>query len=100
MSFLWLILALAAVTTWTVVARGIDDKDADGMDDGFEAFFGLDPTTNDAALDADNDGLANIVESFIWTDPFVADTDRDGIPDGIDTSPVDRAVIRTAYPKR
>jgi hypothetical protein len=41
----------------------------------------LDPSTNDASLDADGDGLTNLQEYLIGTDPCVQDTDGDGCGD-------------------
>jgi len=72
------------------------DHDGDGMPDGWEVFFGLDPLVNDAALDNDSDGMSNLAEyqfsaSHFGTivfapadglDPTNADTDGDGMPDG------------------
>ncbi|MCI0497741.1 MAG: hypothetical protein L0Z54_05575 [Thermoplasmata archaeon] len=69
-----------------------NDTDGDGMLDGWEAFFGLDPLRNDTQEDPDLDGLVNIDEfrnppagdadGWLWTDPSESDTDGDGIPDG------------------
>lgn len=75
------------------VSAGAADADADGMADEFESFFGLNPATNDAAIDDDADGLDNLAESARWTDPFVADTDRDGFSDAGDSNPVSRACL-------
>lgn len=50
------------------------DSDGDGMPDGWEHLYGLDPTTDDAAGDADGDGLSNLAEYLAGTDPNVADT--------------------------
>jgi len=49
------------------------DQDGDGMFNGFEQQYGLNPfDVADAATDADGDGLSNLQESQIATDP----TDR------------------------
>lgn len=80
-------VAAMAVGAWAA------DADNDGMDDAYESFFGLNTSTNNAALDVDGDGLDNLAESLLWSDPFVADTDRDGFPDGADGNVVSRAVI-------
>ncbi|MFZ5724027.1 MAG: DUF6531 domain-containing protein [Pseudomonadota bacterium] len=65
---------------------GINDADTDddGMGDGLEVFYGLDPKTNDAAGDPDGDGLPSGVElarGFNPNDPAdgAADTDGDGL---------------------
>ena len=57
----------------------------DGMDDGWEAEFGLDPNVDDSALNPDNDGLTNLEEwngGNNFTDPNNPDTDDDGVSDG------------------
>ncbi|WP_161965992.1 RHS repeat domain-containing protein [Steroidobacter cummioxidans] len=63
------------------------DTDGDGMSDGYEVRFGLNPFVNDAHLDPDGDGLTNLQESQLGTNPNKADTDNDGIPDGLDPHP-------------
>jgi hypothetical protein len=75
------------------------DADNDGMDDAYEAFFGLNVATNDAALDPDGDGLSNLAESLLWTDPFAADTDRDGFADNADSNAVSRAWVPWGCPR-
>jgi len=75
------------------------DLDADGMDDAFERFFGLDTNLNDAADDPDADGLDNLGEYAAGTDPFSADTDLDGWGDGEDLNPVSRAVYLWGDPR-
>ena len=52
------------------------------MNDNYEVANNLDPTSNDAALDADADGLANIEEIEWETDPNNPDSDTDGTNDG------------------
>lgn len=70
------------------------DADRDGMDDGYELLFGLDPANPaDAAFDGDNDGLTALDESILGTDPFAADTDRDGLADGEDPAPLSQAYM-------
>ena len=81
-----------------------NDSDADGMLDGWEVRYGLDPTDPwDALLDADGDGVnldSDPINERLWrnldefrytattangynaTDPRVVDTDGDGIGDG------------------
>lgn len=58
--------------------RDIDsDTDDDGMLDGWEFQYGLDPLSDDAGADPDGDGLTNLQESQQGTDP----TDRwNGVP--------------------
>jgi len=59
------------------------DSDNDSMSDGWEVWFGLDPTDpKDRTGDPDKDLLANIDEWFLGANPRVADTDGDGMPDG------------------
>ncbi|MCP5067157.1 MAG: hypothetical protein GY946_11380 [bacterium] len=45
------------------------DTEPDGMPDGYEVAYSLDPTLNDAALDADEDGFDNISEFLSGSDP-------------------------------
>ena len=73
------------------------DSDGDGMDDGWEVFYTLNPVLeDDAALDLDADGhdfnrdgsiskderFTNLQEFLYQTNPWVDDTDADGMPDG------------------
>ena len=57
------------------------DTDADGMPDGWEVLYGLDPFTNDSSADGDDDGLSNAEEFRRGTDPGNPDTDGDGLTD-------------------
>ena len=81
-----------------------NDSDADGMLDGWEVRYGLDPTDPwDADLDADADGVnlnSDPINEILWTnldefrytattadgynatDPREVDTDNDGVGDG------------------
>jgi subtilisin family serine protease len=59
------------------------DSDSDGMQDGYEHKYGLNPLdSSDALLDQDKDGLTNLQEFSHKTDPTKADTDGDTLPDG------------------
>ena len=71
------------------------DTDDDGMNDGFEAYYELDPRNDiDADYDNDDDGigwygykginnpLTNLEEYNLNTDPNDNDTDDDQLPDG------------------
>ena len=60
----------------------VPDTDNDGIRDGLEVLFGLDPLRDDSEEDADSDGLSNIEEVGFGTYPLNNDTDSDGIPDG------------------
>ena len=50
------------------------DTDGDGILDGFEVMYLLDPTQDDADKDYDNDGYANIVEYTYKTNPRDAES--------------------------
>jgi uncharacterized protein (DUF1800 family) len=59
------------------------DSDDDGMSDGFEVGYGLDPlSSDDAGEDEEPDGLVNWLEHAFGSDPFDPDTDEDGLLDG------------------
>ena len=64
----------------------VADTDGDGLNDGFEAQFGLSPLdatgNNGANGDPDGDGRTNLQEQAAGTNPVVADTDGDGLSDG------------------
>ena len=61
------------------------DTDRDGLPDGWEVRYGLDPLSalgvNGAAGDPDEDGLSNLEEVQYGTSPINADTDGDGLTD-------------------
>ncbi|HVM95853.1 MAG TPA: hypothetical protein VMT89_05660, partial [Candidatus Acidoferrales bacterium] len=64
---------------------GVDqpDSDGDGLLDGFEVRYGLNPLDpSDANGDTDGDGLNNLDEQSAGTNPLVADSDADGLSDG------------------
>ena len=60
------------------------DTDGDGMSDGWELHYGLDPRHNDAMSDTDDDGLTNLEEYQAGTNPTLKDSDNDGIDDSIE----------------
>ena len=64
------------------------DTDGDGLPDGLEIDFGVDPNWSNAQEDGDNDGLSNAQEFGLGTEPTVADTDQDEVLDGIDNCPL------------
>jgi hypothetical protein len=57
------------------------DADGDGMSDGWELYWGLDPSVDDSAEDPDSDGLTNLDEHDKGTSPYDGDTDHDGDTD-------------------
>ena len=74
-----------------------NDTDSDGMWDGWEVFYNLNPLDNfDATVDNDLDGFDsnyngsleaeeehnNLLEFAADTHPYIPDTDADGMPDG------------------
>lgn len=77
---------------WSVPADGVwwggtdptkRDSDFDGMGDGYEIKYGLDPLNPlDAKDDSDHDGLANLQEYKLGTNPKNSDDDGDGLLDG------------------
>jgi TolB protein len=73
-----------------VVSLGLDpegDRDNDGMPNGWEGDFGLDPMFDDATEDRDSDGLTNLAEFENETNPRQPDSDSDGFRDGEDKEP-------------
>lgn len=58
------------------------DTDDDGMPDGWEYSYGLDPRVKNAGGDPDSDGLINLYEYGNGTIPTDSDTEDDGMPDG------------------
>ncbi len=58
------------------------DTEGDGMPDGWEIQYGLNPLMNDADDDKDADGLTNLEELQRNADPTVTDTDNDYLLDG------------------
>lgn len=61
------------------------DADRDGMDDGWEAGYGLNIAANDRDLDFDNDTLTNLREFIFDTLADDSDSDNDGLTDGFET---------------
>ncbi len=60
------------------------DADGDGMSDGWELYWGLDPSADDTADDPDGDEVDNGDEHGLGTSPFVIDTDHDGGDDKLE----------------
>ena len=60
----------------------IVDSDSDGMGDGWEVYYNLDPKdASDSDGDLDGDGLFNCDEYLCGTYPNDVDTDNDGFSD-------------------
>jgi len=65
-------------------ARFAMDADGDAMSDGWELYWGLDPSVDDSSEDPDADGQTNLDEHTYGTNPLHSDTDLDGRPDATD----------------
>ena len=52
----------ASAAEHTSLSASFIDNDNDGMDDEWESFYGLDPTSNDAMSDFDGDDYSNLAE--------------------------------------
>jgi hypothetical protein len=59
--------------TYLKTRAGLVDSDGDGIPDGLEAQYGLDPLTPNYNVDTDNDGIADDEEIRAGTDPTVPD---------------------------
>ena len=73
---------LAVATEW--LDLDILDDDMDGMPNGYEVRFGLNPAVNDAALDLDEDTLSNFTEFQNGTFPNDKDSDDDFLEDQVE----------------
>jgi predicted outer membrane repeat protein len=62
------------------------DSDGDGMTDGWETHYALEPWTDDGNEDKDSDGLTNAEELIAGSSPNQADTDSDGVDDGTEVA--------------
>jgi len=61
----------------------LEDTDDDGIPDGWEYFYDLDPNDPaDAWLDLDDDNLPNVLEYYYGTSPILQDSDADDLSDG------------------
>ncbi|MFZ5563048.1 MAG: choice-of-anchor U domain-containing protein, partial [Thermodesulfobacteriota bacterium] len=75
------------------------DIDQDGLPDGWEVEYGLDPTDPaDAEDDSDNDGLTSLEEYALGTSPVDNDTDGDGLTDGQEADGGTNPLVVTAGP--
>lgn len=88
-------LTLLLVGATPAGAQGADDRDGDGLRDGFEERWGVSSPDLwdsdgdgliDAAEDIDEDGLSALGEQRFATDPGNADSDGDGTQDGDEDS--------------
>ena len=80
---------LNAVQILDLVINPGGDDDNDGLLNGWEEAFGLNPNSdqgNDGGLgNPDGDGLNNLAEQARGTNPILADTDADGLNDEVET---------------
>ncbi|MFW9971758.1 MAG: binary toxin-like calcium binding domain-containing protein, partial [Candidatus Odinarchaeota archaeon] len=58
------------------------DSDNDGMPNGWEILYNLNPLIDDSSNDNDGDDLSNLEEFESKTIPIDPDSDNDGLPDG------------------
>ncbi|NIP98731.1 MAG: hypothetical protein GWO24_37120, partial [Akkermansiaceae bacterium] len=68
--------------------RRTGDADNDGIFNGEELDFGLEPFRDDAAEDPDGDNLDNATELALGTNPWDPDSDGDGLRDDLDSDPL------------
>src|SRR5690606_9906789 len=80
-------VTLKAQSTEHIVTQEIalvvqaEDADGDGMPDGWEVRFGIDPTQNDANEDPDGDGFTNHEEFVAGSDPLDPNSNPDNAGD-------------------
>ena len=65
----------------TDLNANLADTEGDGMPDGWELTYSLNPLLDDGAPDADGDTLSNVQEYGLGTNPQSADSDADGLND-------------------
>ena len=75
------------------------DMDGDGLPDGWEVRWGLDPFDDGdgASADSDLDGLSNGEEMRLGTDPLSGDTDGDGLDDRTEVGWVELGATLPAF---
>ncbi|YCM43081.1 LamG-like jellyroll fold domain-containing protein [Verrucomicrobiaceae bacterium 227] len=80
---------LNAVQILDTVIDPDGDSDDDGLLNGWEATYGLDPNSDQgddgASGDPDSDNLTNLEEQALGTNPVDDDSDNDGLKDGVET---------------
>jgi hypothetical protein len=75
------------------------DTDNDGLSDGWETEYGLNPNDpSDAVQDLDADSLNHLAEFSRGTNPRRADTDLDGLRDDVDAAPLQAAYLQYTVP--
>lgn len=74
------------------------DLDGDGLNDQWERQYGLDPGSDDSALDPDRDGLTNSEEQAAGTNPHLPDTDGDGCNDACELAMGRSAAVADGSP--
>ena len=69
------------------------DSDDDGMPDGWEESYGLDPMVYGATVDTDGDGLVDLGEYLLGCNPQSANSDGGIIDDGVEASGHELVVV-------
>src|SRR3954469_17883297 len=76
------LLPAAALSAPPTQPSASDDRNHDGLPDGWETRHHLSLKVNQSGRDTDHDGLTNRGEMRHGTNPRKSDTDRDGMKDG------------------